>query len=85
MTYELKNRDSVLIDWPQPVWRLRDGASKPELDAQVASDDYFALLATQLDAVSKSLKDKHHADYVILEEIIDNLLYLHKYYAIHKQ
>ncbi|MEO5627708.1 MAG: hypothetical protein ABIQ89_02370 [Candidatus Saccharimonadales bacterium] len=85
MTYSLKNHDSILINWPAPVRCMHDLNSKPELAAQIASDDYFALLATQLDNISQSLKEKHHSDYLILESSIDDLLYLHKYYAIHKK
>lgn len=84
MTYNPKNHDSILISWPSPVRLFHDSAHKAELDAQVASQDYFALLATQLDTISQSLKKNHQTDYIVLEKVIDDLLYLHKHYQIKK-
>lgn len=85
MTYKPKSNDFVLIDWPHRPRRFRDTDNKTELKAQVASGDYFALLATRLDELSQSLKKDNHSDYVLLEHAIDDLLYLHKYYAISKR
>jgi len=84
MTYNLKNHDSILVSWPAPVRCFHDSDFKPELEAQIASDDYFAMLASQLDSISQSLKEKHHSDYILLEKTIDDLLYLHKRYLIRK-
>ena len=81
MTYKLKSLESV--------WLFRDHL-KPgqlntaELRAQVASQDYFALLATRLDLVAQSLEKTDCTDYAVLEETIKQLLYLHQNYTIQK-
>lgn len=89
MTYKLKSLDIALDGWPTGLMLLRDKAKKPgrgaELQAQIASDDYFALLATRLDQVSQSLQDSQHSDYVILEDTIGDLLYLQQHYRITKK
>lgn len=59
--------------------------SKEELLAQLASNDYFAMLATSLDEVSQHLETARHSDYVILEKLINDLLYLQHNYKITKK
>ena len=89
MTYKLKSLDINAGGWPAKVMMLRDGSQKPkskaELQAHIASGDYFTLLATRLDQVSQSLQDSNRSDYVILEDTICDLLYLHEYYKVSKK
>ncbi len=92
MIYKLKSLDMNLSHWPSKVMLVRDGTpkksaknDKAELQAQVASSDYFSLLATRLDQVSQSLKETNHSDYVILENTIGDLLYLQDDYTIIKK
>jgi hypothetical protein len=85
MTYKLNSLDTILQHWPETVQLIHDGNKNADLDAQVASDEYFALIATRLDQVSQSLKDAQHSDYIILEQIIKDLLYLQQNYAITKK
>lgn len=59
--------------------------NKEELLAQIASDDYFAMLATTLDEVSQRLESAQHNDYVILEKLINDLLYLQHHYKLVKK
>lgn len=66
-------------DLPQPHGR------RAELLAQLASQDYFAMVATSLDKISHHLKTIHHSDYFILEDIIEDLLYLQTNYKITKK
>jgi len=60
-------------------------SGKLGLQAQVASGDYFAQLATQLDEVSRSLKRTTQDDYVVLEAVIGDLLYLKTNYRVVKK
>jgi hypothetical protein len=93
MTYRMKKSNILTRHWSDRVLVLRDGASpKPphsrdrtELRAQVASHDYFALLATHLDHVSQSLSGKQKSEYLELESAISDLLYLHQFYQIVKK
>lgn len=66
---------------------VHDGSvySKEELLAQVASNDYFATLATSLDQISQNLEDCQHSDYIVLEKLINDLLYLQQHYKIIKR
>ena len=92
MIYKLKSLDMNLSHWPAKVMLVRDGApkksaksDKAELQAQIASHDYFSLLATRLDQVSQSLKETNHSDYVIRENTVGDLLYLQDDYLIVKK
>lgn len=89
MTYKLKSLDITTTHWPNNVMLVRDGATnkagKAELEAQVNSGDYLPLLATRLDQISQSLQKKNHTDYVILENTIRDLLYLHQRYKLAKK
>lgn len=89
MTYKLKNLEFNTHGWPVGAMLIHDGRRRPvnktELQAQVASDDYFALLATQLDQLSQSLQNNAQSDYILLENTIDDLLYLHQHYQITKK
>ncbi len=89
MTYKLKILSDESCAWPTNVMILRDTAKKlagkAELQAQVASKDYFAFLASRLDQISQSLQKQQHSDYVVLEETIDDLLYLQEHYQVVKK
>ncbi len=88
MTYKLKSL-SLQHGWPTKVMLLRDGANRPthkaELEAQIASCDYFSTLATRLDEISSSLKKTHKNDYLVLENTIEDLLFLQEYYGIYRK
>jgi hypothetical protein len=57
---------------------LRDGyeSDKEELLAHARSGDYLATLATQLDSISDALTKENEAEAAILQQIVDNLIYL---------
>lgn len=92
-TYPLTIFDNLL----QHGWRrpkiLRDGVdhshhhvhNEAELRAQVASSDYFAMLATNLDQISQNLRTEDLNDYVLLDKVINDLLFLHQNYKIIKK
>jgi len=57
-----------------------DPAANPNiLDVQVASGDYFANLATILDSIERTMSTQ---DQQMIDNVIDDLLYLQKYYRI---
>ncbi len=58
---------------------------RDELLAQIASNDYFAMLATHLDQISENLEEHHNNSYIELEKLISDLLYLHHNYKIVKR
>lgn len=90
ITYNLTIFDQLLSHgWRRPQV-LRDGHdyhvhNEAELRAQVASSDYFAMLATTLDQISQNLKTEDINDYVLIEKIINDLLFLHQNYTIKKK
>lgn len=88
MTYKLKSLELNTHGWPVGAMLVHDGPRKPinktELHAQVASGDYFAVVATRLDQLSQSLQNNDQSDYILLENTIDELLYLHEHYQITK-
>lgn len=92
-TYCLPLFDNLLthgLGWQQPqtfhdIDAIEPHGRRAELTAQIASQDYFAMVATTLDRVSHHLKTIHHSDYFILEDIIDDLLYLQSHYKITKK
>ena len=53
-----------------------------DLKAHVKSGDYFSLLATKLDEISQAINDCGPEQTIVLQQLIDNLLYLQKYYHI---
>jgi phenylalanine-4-hydroxylase len=92
MTYKLKSLDIGIHHQPQSLTMLRDiakpkstGQEKVDLRAEIASKDYFITLATRLDQVSQSLSAQQKSDYLLLEDCIHDLLYLHEYYRISKK
>lgn len=71
-----------------PGWFFGDhdlSVEELELNAQVRSGDYFETLASQLDDICKDLAESDDTNYVILEAIIKNLLYLQKTHTIVKK
>lgn len=85
MTYKPKPNNNVLKHWPAIAWVLNDKAhdhQSAELAAQVASQDYFALLATRLDQVSSRIAASLPEETALLEHIIKDLLKLHEGYKI---
>jgi hypothetical protein len=90
-TYPLNVFDQLLNHgWRKP-WFVRDGHdnhpvhNEAELRAQVASSDYFAMLATNLDQISQNLRTEDVNDYVLLDKVINDLLFLHQHYKITKK
>lgn len=65
---------------------LRDGsdgtrlADTDELDAQARSGDYFVMLASQLDGLSRNMQE--YEARLQLENIVSDLLYLQDNYAV---
>lgn len=90
-SYTLFANDTVLIHGWRRTAQLHDieDHTSPhnyaELQAQVASQDYFAMLATALDQISQHLKAEQNNDYIVLEKFINDLLYLHQHYKISKK
>ena len=94
MTYKPKNNIAVLNHWPTLAWVLNDKddndkdeqpIDKAILDAQIASQDYFALLATRLDQIANSIDKNNTGGYALLEHSIKELLYLHQTHSIQKK
>lgn len=52
-----------------------------QADALVASGDYFMTLATELDKLAQVLPS-NSGEQILVEELVDTLLYLDKNYAI---
>jgi hypothetical protein len=71
----------------EPVLLLRDGSrsNKEELIAQVRSGNYFVTLATLLDTLSANLTDENEAEAMILQVMVDNLIYLDENYELVKK
>ncbi len=85
MTYKPKPNNNVLKHWPAIAWVLNDKANDrqaAELAAQVASQDYFVLLATRLDQISSRIAIALPSETAALEHIIKDLLKLHEGYKI---
>lgn len=83
--YELK-ADHAVTHWRLP-WLLRDkqvvrSKSAVCVDAEVASGDYFTLIASRLDEISH-LTDDYGAK-IWLEGIVSDLIYLQDNYTIVK-
>ncbi|HTE22845.1 MAG TPA: hypothetical protein VK674_07475 [Candidatus Limnocylindria bacterium] len=71
--------DSVLL------LRDSDDSDKQDLAAFIRSGDYFAMLATRLDAISDNLHVENEAEAAILQHIVDNLMYLDRAYKLIKK
>lgn len=56
-----------------------------ELKAQVASGDYFILLATKLDELSPQIAEALPDAHTVLEQIITDLSFLQREYTISKK
>jgi hypothetical protein len=60
-------------------------AEHQELSAFIRSGDYFGMLATRLDVISDNLHPDNEAEAVILQHIVNNLLYLDQNYILVKK
>lgn len=84
-TYALHPHDQLLSPVnPFTRWfhDLADDTDEYQLaDAQVASGDYFATLATELDKLAQVLPS-NSGEQIVVEEMVDTLLYLDKHYKI---
>jgi hypothetical protein len=58
---------------------------KDELAAFISSGDYFGMLATRIDAISDNLHPDNEAEAMILQHIVNNLLYLDRDYRLVKK
>lgn len=89
MTYKLPKTDTNNYYFGDWILLLRDShhPAKPagELQAQVASGDYFGMLATRLDRICQHLKNDRLSDYLILETMVDELLTMQEAYEIKKR
>ena len=89
--YRLAALTGILSHTPAPVIYLEDADELKDIDdhlktqelkAHVRSGDYFSLLATRLDDISQALSDSSPEQTILLQHLIDNLLYLQKHYNI---
>lgn len=89
--YILKTNDFVSEDYIADIRTrnvlLHDFTSEyiMHLKAQVASGDYFALLATKLDQLSQELEKINPDAHFTLERTIADLIFLHERYEITKK
>jgi hypothetical protein len=91
-TYHLEPNDTVMNDDRTSTklpksWVAHDFAEEYrfELKAQIASGDYFILLATRLDALSQELEKREPNAHIVLERTISDLSFLHENYLIGKK
>jgi hypothetical protein len=66
------------------VQEVTDEHSQAEVDALVASGDYFETLATKLDDISIMLARRGAPEHIDLQHIVDTLLYMQKHYTVQK-
>lgn len=89
--YLLKTNDFVSEDYIADIRTrnvlLHDFTNEyiMHLRAQVASGDYFALLATRLDQLSQELEKTNPDAHLTLERTIADLIFLHERYNITKK
>ena len=81
--YQLSGFTGLLRhSWLQPKFARDQDESYHELDAQVRSGDYFVMIATALDALSRTSAD--YETKIRLEAIVSDLIYLQDNYTITK-
>jgi hypothetical protein len=68
--------------WFRPKFAHDQDESYHELDAQVRSGDYFVMIATALDALSRESAD--YETKIQLEALVSDLIYLQDNYTITK-
>jgi hypothetical protein len=87
LTYPLPDPGWLLGHTDELVQLLRDsdGSDDQQLAAFIRSGDYFAMLATRLDAISDNLHPDNEAEAAILQHIVNNLLYLDRFYQLAKK
>lgn len=86
--YNLQPNDTVTSSQEPTKDRLMHDFNddyRNELKVQVASGDYFILLATKLDELSAQITDTSPDTHTALERIIADLTFLQKEYAISKK
>jgi hypothetical protein len=80
MNYVLRTHNVFTGGLP---WLFGDYAEDDlPLAVRIRSGEYFATLATQLDAISDTLADDNEAERVNLQKLADELLKLQKQYKI---
>lgn len=62
-----------------------DSPAKQVLAAHIKSGDYFSLLATQLDQVCQGFDGKKDGGDIVLQQIIEDLLFIQQKYKIVKK
>jgi len=86
--YALDPPSAVLAHDSAPTWLLHDGSDTRELEdliVHVRSGDYFITLATLLDSISDELTVENRAEAAVLQQLIQNLIYLDKTYKLIKK
>lgn len=86
-SYKLPSQQPLLRHLKKPVMYYQDHARghRDELLAHVASGDYFVTLATTLDVMADDLKAAHRVEGDLLQNVIDDLLFLQQRFAITKR
>lgn len=58
-----------------------------EIDVLIKSDDFFALLASKIDALAEEIEQKNALHHLApeLQQMVDDLLYLQQTYSITKK
>ncbi len=82
-TYSLPVHDTLLTHFPalSTHWLHDVEDNELQVDAWVASGDYFSTLATTLDRLAQLLP-MNSAEQTEVEQLVDTLLYLDRRYAI---
>ena len=87
-TYALSPFSQLLNHGTQSIALVRDIADYNDIkaiDIKVASGDYFATLATQLDQLTLAIAMTNPGEVHVLQNAIDDLLYLQSNYTITKK
>lgn len=85
--YALTQNNYLLNHAPARPSLVEDivSGNRNELIVQVSSGDYFATLATRLNQMSQDIVSSNKADSELLEQIVDDLIYLQTNYSIKKK
>jgi hypothetical protein len=86
--YILNKTPTILSHTNAPTWLLHDGTDSIELQelvAHVRSGDYMITLATLLDSISDELTVENQAEATVLQQLIQNLMYIDKHYKLVKK
>lgn len=87
MTHSYKLMDNYVISHWRIPWLLGDRTevqvkSTVCVDAEVSSGDYFTMIASRLDEISRATDD--YSARICLEDIVSDLIYLQDNYTIVK-